>query len=88
MNKKELAAQVAKQTGQTLSGAAKSIDAVFQSIKENIAKGNPTTIKGFGCFSISNRAERQGINPSTKKRIVIPARKMMKFKPSKNIEIK
>lgn len=88
MNKKKLTAKVAKQTGLTLSGAAKSIDAVFQTIKEDIVIGGSTTIKGFGSFSISNRAERHGINPSTKKPIVIPARKVMKFKPSKSIEIK
>lgn len=88
MNKKDLASKVAKQTGLTLSDAAKSIDAVFQSIAEEIKVGNSTTIKGFGSFSISHRAQRQGINPSTKQLIVTPARKVMKFKASKSIEIK
>lgn len=88
MNKKELAAKVAKQTGETIVNATKNIDAVFQAIKESATAGNSTTIQGFGSFSVSNRAERQGISPSTKKSIVIPARKVMKFKPSKSIEIK
>lgn len=88
MNKRDLASKVAKQTGVTLLDAAKSIDAVFQTIKEDIVNGRSTTIKGFGRFSISNRAQRQGVNPSTTKPMVIPARKVMKFKPSKNIEIK
>lgn len=88
MNKKELAARVAKQTGLTHTDAVKSIDAVFQSITEDIVGGNHTTIKGFGSFSVSSRSERRGINPSTKKPITIPARKVMKFKPSKSVEIK
>lgn len=88
MNKTDLISNVAKRTGLTLSDAAKSVDVVFQTIKEGIKEGNPTTIKGFGRFSISNHAERQGITPSTKEPIVIPARKIMKFKPSKSIEIK
>lgn len=88
MNKKDLTSKVATQTGLTLSEAAKSIDAVFKTIKEDIINGNPTTIKGFGSFSISNRAQRKGVNPSTKKPIVISARKVMKFRPSKSIEIK
>lgn len=88
MNKTDLISNVAKLTGLTLSDAARSVDAVFQTIKKDIAEGNPTTIKGFGSFSISNRAQRQGINPSTKEPIVISARKVMKFKPSKSIEIK
>lgn len=88
MNKKDLTAKVAKQTGLTLSDAAKSIDAVFQTIRSEVINGNSTIIKGFGSFSVSNRAERQGINPATKKPITIAARKVMKFKASKSIEIK
>lgn len=88
MNKRDLTSKVAKQTGLTLSNAAKCIDVIFQTIKEDIANGRPTAIRGFGSFLIGNRAERQGINPSTKQSITIPARKTMKFKPSKSIEIK
>lgn len=88
MNKKELAAKVAKQTGLRITDVDKSIGVVFQAITESIVGGDSTTIKGFGSFSISNRAQRQGVNPSTKKPIMIPARKVMKFKPSKSIEIK
>lgn len=88
MNKKELAAKVARQTGLTLSDTAKSIDVVFQTIKEEIVKGNSMTIKGFGSFSVSNRSERRGVNPSTKEPMTIPARKAMKFKPCKGIKIK
>lgn len=88
MNKRDLTSKVAKQTGLTLSDAVKSIDAIFQTIKNDIVNGTPTTINGFGSFSIGNRAQREGINPSTKKPITIPARKVMKFKPSKSIEIK
>lgn len=58
MNKTDLISNVAKLTGLTLSDATKSVDAVFQTIKEEIIEGNPTTIKGFGSFSISNRAQR------------------------------
>lgn len=88
MNKKELAAKVARQTGLTLSDTAKSIDAVFQTIKEEVVKGSSMTIKGFGSFSVSNRSERRGVNPSTKEPMTIPARKAMKFKPCKGIKIK
>lgn len=88
MNKKELTAHVAKQTGVTMTNAEKCIDAVFQAIKEDVVAGNSTTIKGFGSFSVGNRAERKGINPSTKQPITISARKVMKFKPSKSVKIK
>lgn len=88
MNKKELAAKVAKQTGQSVASAGRSIDAVFAAIRENVVEGNSTTIQGFGSFIVGNRAERLGINPATKLPIKIVARKVMKFRASKSIEIK
>jgi DNA-binding protein HU-beta len=36
---------------------------------------------GFGTFSVAERSARMGINPSTKKAIEIPAKKVAKFKP-------
>lgn len=88
MNKKDLAAKVAKRTETTIAEASKCVDAVFLSIKEDIIEGNTTTIKGFGSFLASSRAARQGINPATKQPITIAARKVMKFRASKTVEIK
>lgn len=88
MNKKELTTQVAKQTGLTVANAAKCVDAVFQTIKENVVEGDSVTLQGFGSFSVSHRAARQGVNPATKTRMNIPARKVMKFAASKSVEIK
>lgn len=87
MNKKELATKVAKKAGLTMSQARKSIEAAFATIKESVETGNSVTLKGFGSFSVGHRIERQGVNPTTKQRITIPACKVMKFKASKNVEI-
>ncbi|MEG1543298.1 MAG: HU family DNA-binding protein [Tannerellaceae bacterium] len=88
MNKRELTACVARKTGLTNTVLAKAVDAVFQSIKESLENSESTTIVGFGSFSIIDRAERMGINPSTKQPITIPARKAVKFSASKAITIK
>ncbi|MEG0033460.1 MAG: HU family DNA-binding protein [Mucinivorans sp.] len=88
MNKKELAAQVAKETGLTIVVTTKTIDAVFETIKAGLEKGESTTLMGFGNFAISSRKERRGVNPSTKQPMTIPARKVVKFSSSKAIEIK
>lgn len=88
MNKKELTTQVAKQTGLTVANAAKCVDAVFHTIKENVVEGDSVTLQGFGSFSVSHRAARQGVNPATKTRMNIPARKVMRFSASKSVEIK
>ncbi|MEG1634652.1 MAG: HU family DNA-binding protein [Rikenellaceae bacterium] len=88
MNKKELTAQVAMQTGLTSIVVLKTIDSVFETIKNGLEKGESTTLMGFGSFTVSSRKERRGINPSTKESIIIPARKVVKFSPSKTIEVK
>lgn len=88
MNKRELSIKVAKQAGLTITDAAKTIDTVFAAIKESVESGGSASIKGFGGFSVSERLERRGINPATKQPIRIPARRVMKFRPSKSIVIK
>lgn len=88
MNKKDLVAKVAEQTGLTLADATKSINAVFHSVREGVVAGDTVKIKGFGTFSVSYHMERRGINPTTKQPIRIAACKVMKFKPSKSVEIK
>lgn len=88
MNKKDLAAQVAKQTGLTVAAASQAIDVVFSTIKNNLVEDEPTMLQGFGTFSTSSRAERQGINPATQQPMTIPARKVVKFSASKSIVLK
>lgn len=88
MNKKELAAQVAEQTGMTVVGALKAIDAVFQTIRKSLEENESTVIVGFGSFSVMTRAQRRGVNPVTKEVILIPSRRAVKFTASKIIEVK
>ena len=47
-----------------------------------LKKGEKVTLVGFGTLSVAERAARTGINPATKETIEIPARKVVKFKPS------
>lgn len=88
MNKKELTARVASKTGLTNATSANVIDAVFQTIQENLENNQSTVLKGFGSFTITNHAQRMGVNPSTKQLMTIPARRVGKFNASKTIIIK
>lgn len=88
MNKKDLTAQVASKTGLTQVAASRAIDAIFGSIQEYLENSKQIIIQGFGTFSVSNHAARNGINPLTKKPIIIPARKAVKFSASKKIVVK
>ena len=51
-------------------------------------QANLTQDQAKATFSISERAERKGINPATKQEITIPAKKVVKFKPGAQLEVK
>ena len=50
------------------------------SLKDALAKGDKVQLIGFGTFSVNERPAREGINPSTKAKIKIAAKKVAKFK--------
>lgn len=80
MNKTELAAAVAEKAGMTKADAKKAIEATIEAIEGALANKETVALIGFGTFSIAERGERKGINPTTKQAIVIPAKKSVKFK--------
>lgn len=81
MNKTELINAIAAQSGISKVDAHKSVDAFVKVVAGALQKGDKVSLVGFGSFSVSQREARQGINPSTKQPIEIPARKVVKFKP-------
>jgi DNA-binding protein HU-beta len=50
-----------------------------------VAAGEKVTLIGFGTFSVSKRAAREGRNPQTGKAMKIPAKKVVKFKPGSKL---
>lgn len=80
MKKVELVEAVANETGLTKADATRAIDATFKAITEALAKGDKVPLVGFGTFSVSERAEREGHNPRTGEKVTIAACKSPKFK--------
>jgi DNA-binding protein HU-beta len=85
VNKAELIASVAEKSNMTKKAASDAVEAVFATISETLAKEEKVTIVGFGTFEVRNRQARQGVNPSTKEPITIPATKVPAFKPGKSL---
>jgi DNA-binding protein HU-beta len=79
MTKNELAERVASRTGLPASQARQAVEATIESISDELAGGGEVALAGFGKFSVSNRAARQGRNPSTGETIQIKASKAAKF---------
>jgi len=79
MTKNDLAERVASRTGLAASQARQAVEATIESISEELAGGGEVALAGFGKFSVSQRAARQGRNPSTGETIQIAASKAAKF---------
>jgi len=80
MKKMELVEAVANQAGLTKADANRAIDAVFETIKDVLKKGDKMPIAGFGTFAVSKRAAREGRNPQTGAPVHIAARTAVSIK--------
>lgn len=79
MQKTELIAKVAKDTGMTQTDTAKVVNAVIDAIVATLKSGDKVTLTGFGTFEVRKTAARVGTNPSTRQKIQIPAGKRATF---------
>ena len=80
MNKSDLIEAMATNAGISKAAAGKALDAMMKSITGELMTGGRVSLVGFGSFSVSDRAARDGRNPQTGATIKIPARKVIKFK--------
>lgn len=84
MNKTELIAALAKKADMTKVDAAKTFNALLEVTKEEMKKKDgKISVIGFGTFYMQQRPKRNGKNPQTGKKMVIPAKKVFKFRASK-----
>ncbi len=83
MNKGNLIDVVADKAGISKAQATDAVAAVFGAIEGTLVNKDKAAFIGFGTFSTSERAARDGRNPSTGATIKIPAKTMIKFKAGK-----
>ena len=80
MNKTELIDKIAAGAGISKADSKKALDATVNALKEALIAGDKIQLVGFGTFSVNERPAREGINPATKAKIQIAAKKVAKFK--------
>ena len=80
MNKTELVNAIAEKANLTKVDAKNALDATLAAIAEALNNDDKVALVGFGTFAVTEKAARTGINPRTKEKIEISARKVVKFK--------
>lgn len=86
MNRQELVAKIAKDTGLTKSKATGAIVSAIDGIVKSLKKGQPITFVGFGTFKTAQRKARTARNPRTGEPIKIPKRRVVRFAAGKALK--
>ena len=86
MNKAELIDAIAVNSGLSKVDAKKALDAFIGATTAALKKGDRLALVGFGSWSVSKRAARDGRNPQTGKTIKIAAKNVVKFKAGAELE--
>ena len=86
MTKAELINQVANEAQVKKVDAEKAVNALIRVVSKTLKSDGRLALAGFGTFTVAQRKAREGRNPQTGKPIKIPATKVVKFKPGKQLK--
>lgn len=86
MNKHDLIAKIAQETGATKASAAATLDSLLDGITRALKKGDAITFVGFGTFKTTHRRARVAKNPRTGDAIKIPKRRVVRFTAGKALK--
>ncbi len=82
MTKHEIVADVSRRTNLPRARTAEVVEQIFGSISRALSEGTEVKLRGFGTFSVTEKALAMGKNPRTGADLVVPARLVPVFKPA------
>lgn len=85
MTRADLIDEVTRTTDLNKAEAETVVRAVLESICDALNSGDRVELRGFGTFRSNERAARQGRNPKTGEPVSVPAKKVISFKPGKEL---
>ena len=86
MNKSELIAKVAEESGLSKADSERALNAYIDTVQNQVASGDEVSITGFGTFKGTPRAARNGRNPKTGEAIKIAATTSPSFSAGKTFK--
>ena len=86
MNNKELINELAEESGYTKEDSQRLVKSLIDTMSEDFEKGENVAISGFGTFEVKKRMERVLVNPTTGKKMLVPPKLVLGFKPSNSIK--
>ena len=86
MNKSDLIDAMAEDAGVTKAAAKKALESFLGNVQGSLKNGNRVSLVGFGSWSVTRRAAREGRNPQMGKTIQIAAKNVVKFKAGSDLQ--
>lgn len=86
MTKRELVIRVANSLGMTQSDVSRIIENTFDTLAKSLAQGERWELRDFGVFEVKIRASRIGRNPRTGDEVPVPERRVVTFRPGKQMK--
>jgi len=88
ITKKDLIDRIADQTDQKRTVVKQTIQSFLDSIIDELSDGNRLEFRDFGVFEVKERAPRTAQNPKTLERVFVPAKKTVKFKVGRLMQVR
>ncbi|MBP0957712.1 HU family DNA-binding protein [Huintestinicola sp.] len=86
MTKADLITKIAEKSELSKKDSEKALNAVIAAITDALTEGDKVQLTGFGTFEVRDKKEKEAINPRTKEKITVPARKSPAFKAGKALK--
>lgn len=66
--------------------AASFINTIFEEISQTLEQEEEFKMLGFGNFKVVQKAQRPGLNPKTREKHIVSARKVVSFHPKHSLK--
>lgn len=86
MTKADLITKIAEKSVLSKKDSEKALNAVISAVTDALVEGDKVQLTGFGTFEVRDKKEKEAINPRTKEKIIVPARKSPAFKAGKALK--
>jgi len=88
ITKKDLIDRIADQNNQKRTAVKQTIQSFLNAIIDELEAGNRLEFRDFGVFEVKDRAPRTAQNPKTLERVFVPAKKTVKFKVGRLMQLR
>ena len=85
MTKADLIEEVSQAGNMTRRDAELVVETVFESMCQALARGEKIELRGFGSFRVQERGARRARNPKTGEEVDVPARRVPRFRPGRDM---